>query len=203
MGYTVDLEEADLKCLDEEHAKQAAEIINGNDDMSYHLQVEVGDEGEARVYVTHFQGDHWNDDFAQELWKALAPHMHPGASIEFHGEDGCRWRIRWDNSSVYEDPFNCSLWYRGAPMIPEVPAGPAPAPPEKSAAYRVNLSVVVDMDETGGLPTREAIFENVAAAMQEDRLRNWVDGVYRHSNRSGLWSAYSGSEYEGEPEEEA
>ena len=101
MGYTVDWEGADLRCRSERDARRAAEIVNGDPWLSpYHLVVAVWQPPEPghdwALNVEHFQGDHWHDDQARQVWLAIAPHMADGSTIEFQGEAGERWRIRWE-----------------------------------------------------------------------------------------------------------
>ena len=117
MGYTVDLEADDLWCKSEEDAKKAAEIVNGHELMSpYHFlvaprQCESGDHhGQWFLEIEHFQGDHWHEQEAQQVWLAIAPFMADGATIEFQGEGLERWRVRWHDGRCFEDYVREVLW---------------------------------------------------------------------------------------------
>lgn len=102
MGYTVELEESDLRCCSREAAERAAEIIRAHQWIHpYHLQVSPvcrsnpPDDGSWFLEIDHFQGDHWRDEAARNVWLAIAPCMADGATLEFQGEGLERWRIRW------------------------------------------------------------------------------------------------------------
>ena len=115
MGYSVDLEADDLRCKSEEDANQAASIINSDEWMSpYHLQVSAWQppqpDLERALNIDHFQGDHWRDFEAREVWLKLAPHVVDGANIEFQGEGGERWRIRWQDGRVFEEYVTEIIW---------------------------------------------------------------------------------------------
>ena len=117
MGVTVDLEADDLGCKSPEDAARAAEIISHDEWIHpYHLQVSpaqvsVGDrKGDWFLEIDHFQGDHWHDDDARCVWLKIAPHMANGATIEFQGEGGERWRIRWQDGHVFEEYVQEVIW---------------------------------------------------------------------------------------------
>lgn len=102
MGYTVDLESWDLQCRSRRDAERAAEVVRQHSAICpYHLEVSVGCRAHPsrddawELTIEHFAGDHWHDDEAIALWLALAPHLTPDSTIEFRGEEGDRWRIRW------------------------------------------------------------------------------------------------------------
>jgi hypothetical protein len=117
VGYTVDLEGRDLWCKSRQDAEAAQVLIEADEEMSYHLQVcamEASVEqfkGTWFLCVEHFQGDHWNDPDARQLWLKLAPHMGDGAVIEFQGEEGDRWRIRWQDGRVFEEFVTEVIWH--------------------------------------------------------------------------------------------
>lgn len=117
MGYTVDLQDTSLRCKSESDARHAAAIIEAHEEMCpYHLQVEPWQTSNPprddswMLSVEHFQGDHWHDDEARKLWLALCPHMADEATIEFQGEDGSRWRIRWSQGRVFEEFPQETIW---------------------------------------------------------------------------------------------
>lgn len=117
MGYTIDLESDDLWCKSEADAAAAAKIIAADEWIyPYYLQVtpmecSSGDQqGHWFLEVEEFQGDHWHDDDARRVWLATAPHMADGATIEFQGEGGERWRIRWEAGHVFEEYVTEVIW---------------------------------------------------------------------------------------------
>ena len=117
MGVTVELEADDLWCRSAEDAARAAEIICHDDWIHpYHLQViptecSSGDrKGDWFLEIDHFQGDHWHDYEAREVWLKLAPHMADSATIEFQGEGRERWRIRWQDGRVFEEYVTEITW---------------------------------------------------------------------------------------------
>ena len=125
MGYTVDLEDDDLRCPTRAHADRAVEIIAAHEEMHpYHLQVSA----ECRAHpatddswglqVEHFQGDHWRNDAAERLWSALAPCLSDGSTIEFRGEDSNRWRIRWQGGRVFEEYVHEVSWNLEHEILP-------------------------------------------------------------------------------------
>jgi hypothetical protein len=131
MGYTVFLQYEDLRCRSLQDARAAAAIVAANHEMcSYHLDVRPATRLETDpnpapcLELTHFQGDHWHDDEAQRLWLALAPHMADGASLELEGEEGERWRIRWQEGRIYEEYMKEVIWAVERELQP--PQGAAP-----------------------------------------------------------------------------
>jgi len=117
MGYTIELEADDLRCKSAEDAVRAAQIIADDDWIHpYHLQVTPTEssssewEGHWILEIDHFQGDHWRDYEAREVWLKLAPHMADGATIEFQGEGRERWRIRWHEGRVLEEYVQEVIW---------------------------------------------------------------------------------------------
>lgn len=110
MGYTVDLQGADMRCRSEADARAAAEVVQRHADhcprhfalAPWSLSNPVRDDAWA-LSIEYFEGDHWDDDEAKPLWLALAPHLADGATIEFQGEDSSRWRIRWEAGRVFEE----------------------------------------------------------------------------------------------------
>lgn len=121
MGYSVDLEADGLWCKSEGEARKAAEIVNGNEWMSpYHFRVaarqcENGEhQGRWFLEIEHFQGDHWHDDEAKQVWLAIAPFVADGATIEFQGEGLERWRIRWQDGRCFEDYVAEVIWAENA-----------------------------------------------------------------------------------------
>lgn len=133
MGYTVDLEEANLMCRSEAAAREATTIVTAHRELSpYHLEVAPWQrsspprEDAWSLSIEHFQGDHWDDDAAKQLWLALAPHLADGATIEFQGEDRVRWRIRWEAGRVFEEYVHEVIWAVGQEIDP-TESEPAPA----------------------------------------------------------------------------
>lgn len=57
-------------------------------------------------------------------------------------------------------------------------------------AYRVTLSVVVDMGETERFPTREEIMENVLDIFHDEPLEHWVDTIERYNLGSTTWEQW-------------
>jgi hypothetical protein len=114
MGYTVELEASDLRCKSQEDAEAAAKVINDDESMNYHLQVEaVGPPDCAPSWylaIIEYQSDHWNDEDAKRLWLRLAPHMADEATIELRGECDERWRVRWSGGLVFEDYVSKVEW---------------------------------------------------------------------------------------------
>lgn len=117
MGYTVVLEADDLRCRSEQDARQAAEAIAADEWIHpYHLQVSPvcrsnpPDDASWALEVDHFQGDHWHEPLARKVWLAIAPHMADGATIEFQGEEGDRWRVRWQGGRCFEDLVREVVW---------------------------------------------------------------------------------------------
>ena len=110
MGYTVDYHEAFLDCRTEASCRVAVRIVEACRAICpYHLQVSAWAVSNPprddawRLSIDHLAGDHWDETEARKLWVALAPHMANDASIEFQGEDGERWRIRWSAGRAYEE----------------------------------------------------------------------------------------------------
>lgn len=70
--------------------------------------------------IEHFQGDHWRDEEAKEVWLAIAPFMADGATIEFQGEGFERWRIRWqwDHCDICHGRGEVAPGTDGAPYAP-------------------------------------------------------------------------------------
>ena len=62
---------------------------------------------------------------------------------------------------------------------------------ESVRVYRVTLSVVFDMDESEGLPSREAIFENMVDMLQHEPIDYWIDRIERMNGLDGVWEDYS------------
>lgn len=117
MGYTVELEESDLLCRSESAALEAEAIIKNHGWIHpYHLQVSpvcrANPPGDANwsLEVEHFQGDHWQDHEAREVWLAIAPHLEDGSTLEFRGEEGYRWRVRWEGGRVFEEYVTEVIW---------------------------------------------------------------------------------------------
>ena len=119
MGYTVDLEADDLRCISKEAAEQAADRINGDLWMSpYHLHVVPEErEGQWILSIEHFQGDHWYEDRARSAWASIAPHMADDATLEFQGEEGERWRVRWKGGRCFEDYVREVVWAENEEII--------------------------------------------------------------------------------------
>ena len=117
MGYTVDLQGADLRCRSEADARAAALVVQRHGERCpRHLEVApwslsnpVRDDAWA-LSIEYFEGDHWDETEARQLWLALTPHLADDASIEFQGEDGARWRIRWDRGHVFEEYVKEVSW---------------------------------------------------------------------------------------------
>ena len=138
MGYTVDLEADDLRCKSEEDARKAAAIVNSHEWMSpYHFQVSVWQppdpHHEWALNIEHFQGDHWHDEEAKEVWLAIAPFMADGATIEFLGEGLERWRIRWQEGRVFEDYVTEVIWAENGEITAEEPEPIVTSPHEENA----------------------------------------------------------------------
>ncbi len=117
MGYTVDLQSARLCCRSERDAHRAIEVIEANEAMwPYHFQAFAKSmsnpprDDSWALSVEAFQGDHWNNDDAEELWLALTPHLADGSTLELQGEEGERWRIRWQGGHVFEDYVAEVIW---------------------------------------------------------------------------------------------
>ena len=117
MGYTVDLEGDDLWCKSQQDAEAAQKLVEADEWIHpYHLEVcameAQSEEFKGRWYlcVEHFQGDHWRDWEARQVWLAIAPHMGDGATIELQGEDGSRWRIHWQEGRVFEEYVGEVVW---------------------------------------------------------------------------------------------
>lgn len=117
MGYTVELEDAALRCRTKADAEAAAAVIRQHHEMCpYHLEVSPRclsnppRDDSWVLEVDHFAGDHWVDDEAAKLWLALSPHLADGATIELQGEDLYRWRIRWEGGRVLEECVKEVLW---------------------------------------------------------------------------------------------
>lgn len=120
MGYTVELEESDLRCLNQVAAERAAAIIRGDQWIHpYHLQVSPvcrsnpPDDANWFLEIDHFQGDHWRDEAARNVWLAIAPCMADGATLEFQGEGFERWRIRWEGGRIFEEYVTEVIWAVG------------------------------------------------------------------------------------------
>lgn len=117
MGYTVDLQEADLRCRSEADARAAAALVPQHaENCPRHFNVEPWCPSNPcrddawKLSVEYFEGDHWDSDEAAVLWLALAPHLADGATIEFQGEDLYRWRIRWEGGRVFEEQVESVQW---------------------------------------------------------------------------------------------
>lgn len=137
MGYTVEVEDVDLRCRSRSAAESAAELVNADPWASpYHLQLSPlchthpPNDADWSLEVAHFHGDHWNDEEARRLWVALAPYLADGATLEFQGEGFERWRIRWAAGRVYEEYVTDVVWAVAseltAPPVPPAPADSAP-----------------------------------------------------------------------------
>ena len=50
------------------------------------------------VRVNYFSGEKLGDD--EKLWKALAPFVKSGSTIEWHGEDDAHWRYLFENGEL-------------------------------------------------------------------------------------------------------
>lgn len=132
MGYTVDLQGADLRCRSEADAREAALVVQRHGERCpRHLEVApwslsnpVRDDAWA-LSIEYFEGDHWNETEARQLWLALAPHLVDGATIEFQGEDFSRWRIRWEAGHVFEECPKEVIWAVSQEITAE-PETPAP-----------------------------------------------------------------------------
>ena len=94
-------------------------IINDDAEFTYYLTVLAfqGDNGGWCLEIEHFQGDHWHSDQANEVWKAVAAHMADGASIEFQGQEGERWRVRFHDGRVFEDYVITAVWSDGDQLL--------------------------------------------------------------------------------------
>jgi len=117
MGVSVELIYHDLRCQSLDAARRAAAIIAADKRIHpYHLQVAVANllhPGPGIcpcLEVVHFQGDHWRESDARQLWLAIAPFMADGACLEFTGEASERWRIRWSAGRVFEDLVHDVIW---------------------------------------------------------------------------------------------
>jgi len=117
MGYTIELEDDDLRCPTKADAERSLEIIQAHEEMHpYHLQVSVVPRSfpvtdtSWGLQIEHFQGDHWRNDAAEKLWLALVPHLSDGSTLEFRGEDSNRWRIRWLEGRVFEEYVHEVSW---------------------------------------------------------------------------------------------
>ena len=117
MGYTVELMDDALFCRSQADAETAVSIVAGHEEMwPYHLQVSASevrhgpDAGRWYLEIFPFQGDHWDGQAANQLWLALAPHLDDGAILEFLGEGGERWRVRWHEGRVFEEFVQEVIW---------------------------------------------------------------------------------------------
>jgi hypothetical protein len=114
MGVSVDLEACDLRCKSQSDAGAAVKIINDDESMGYHLQVEACGPTEAHpgwdLAILQWQSDHWNDENAKRLWLKLAPHMADEATLELRCEGDERWRVRWSGGFVFEDYVSKVEW---------------------------------------------------------------------------------------------
>ena len=132
MGYTVDLQGADLRCRSEADARASAEVVRRRADhcprhfevASWSLSNPPRDDAWG-LSVEYFGGDCWDDSEAKVLWLALAPHLADGASIELQGEDFYRWRIRWEGGRVFEEYVEEVHWAVSHEITTEAPK-PAP-----------------------------------------------------------------------------
>ncbi|MEK7315641.1 MAG: hypothetical protein AAB011_05635 [Candidatus Eisenbacteria bacterium] len=117
MGYTVELMDAGLFCRSRADAEAAASIVAAHEEMyPYHVQVSASevrrgpDTGRWYLEIFPFEGDHWDAGAAESLWLALAPHLADGAFLEFLGEGGDRWRVRWQEGRVFEEHVAQTIW---------------------------------------------------------------------------------------------
>ena len=117
MGYTIELEDDDLRCKTEGDARKAAALIEADEWIHpYHLVVaprctsSPPRDDAWMLSVEGFQGDHWRETPARTVWLAIAQHMADDASIEFRGEEGDHWRIRWSGGRVYEEYPKEVIW---------------------------------------------------------------------------------------------
>ncbi len=117
MGYTVDLQGADLRCRSRVDAGTAVAVIERHPAMHpYHLEVSARCLSNPHrddswvVEIEYFAGDHWDDEEAQRLWIALSPHLADGATLEFQAEEGGRWRIRWEGGRAFEEYITHITW---------------------------------------------------------------------------------------------
>ena len=125
MGYTVELQGTKLHCLTRADAEAATIKVTQHTEMCpYHLVVSPRclsnpprDDTWA-LDVDHFVGDHWHDDEAINLWLGIAPHLADGSTIEFQGEDGWRWRIRWTGDRVVEERVQDVIWVENRQLLP-------------------------------------------------------------------------------------
>ncbi len=129
VGIHIELVAVDLRCHSEGSARAAARIINSDPWMSpYHLSVSVVTPAHASdawaLAVDDFRGDHWRDESANEVWRALAPHMADGSTIEFDGPGNQRWRIRWEDGAAFEEYAEEVVWASGQEIT--APEGNAP-----------------------------------------------------------------------------
>ena len=125
MGYTIELQYEDLRCRSFPDAEKAVAIITANHWIHpYNLAVSAatrlhpGPGLTPCLVIDHFQGDHWNDEEARKVWVAIAPFMADGATIEFQGEAGERWRIRLSEGRVFEDYVTEVIWSVGQELTP-------------------------------------------------------------------------------------
>ncbi len=115
MGIHIELVSYDLRCHSELSARAAATAINANAWMSpYHLSVSVVAPAQASeawaLAVEDFRGDHWHDDQANIVWRAMSTHMVDGSTIEFDGPGNERWRIRWEDGAAVEEYAEEVIW---------------------------------------------------------------------------------------------
>lgn len=126
MGHTVDLMGADLRCRAKADAFNASRIFERDGAMCpHHFVVYPRSMSNPErddswiVEVDYFAGDHWDDESAQQLWLAIAPHMADGATIEFREEDGTRWRVRWSGGEAFEEYPKETIWALERKLTPK------------------------------------------------------------------------------------
>lgn len=117
MGYTVDLQGADLRCRSEADARAVTDVVwRHADHCPRHFEVAPWSlsnpprDDAWGLSIEYFGGEAWDDDGAKQLWLALAPHLADGATLEFQGEDFSRWRIRWEGGRVFEEHPKEVVW---------------------------------------------------------------------------------------------
>jgi hypothetical protein len=110
MRYAAEVVDASLDCRSEAHCRQAAAIVEQH--FQPNRQYVHVDESQMsnpprdnswRLTVESCDPEAWDEVQCRTLWFALTPHLKSGAIIEFLGEDGYRWRVRWQDSRVYEE----------------------------------------------------------------------------------------------------
>lgn len=147
MGYMMTLEYADfnvsadnkLKAL--EHAK--TELLKNNtggwawvsrkdvieattfEELLKAWRWDPEEDSAGNIIALYFDGEKLGDD--EQLWSAIAPYVKSGSYIEMNGEDGTRWRWRFEHghsfeqssSTAWENIHVCPSCKTGLKLAPE------------------------------------------------------------------------------------